>query len=183
MLSRKLNKPAHLQLHTNNNAIEHVESHKHLGITPSSDAKWSKHISLMLDKAWKHIGLLRSLKYHLNRPCLEKMLMSFIRPLLEYGDIIWDNCTNQQKSNIESVQNEAARIVTGATKYCNVNSMLAELKWDSLTDRRRKHKLIALYKMNHSLSPKYLIDLLPTQQQTRYNLRTANNSPPITART
>ena len=52
--------------------------------------------------------------------------MSFIRPRLEYGDIICDNCTNQQKSDIESVQNEAARIVTGATKYCNVNSMLAE---------------------------------------------------------
>jgi len=93
-------------------------------------------------------GLLRSLKYHLNRPCLEKMYMSFIPTLLEYGDIIWDNCTNQQNSDIESVQNEAARIVTGATKYCNVNSMLAELKWDSLKDRRRKHKRITLYKMN-----------------------------------
>ena len=73
------------------------------------------------------------------------------------------------------MQDETARIVTGATKYCNVNPKLAELKWDSLTDRRRKHKLIALYK--------YIIDLLPTQQQTWYNLRTANNIPPITART
>ena len=179
LFSRKLNKLAHL----NNIAIEDVESHNHLGITLSSDVTWSKHISLMLDKAWKRIGLLRSLKYHLNRHCLEKMYMSFIRPPLEYGDIIWHNCTNQQNSDIESVQNEAARIVTGATKYCNVNSMLAELKWYSLTDRLRKHKLIALYKMNHSLSPKYLIDLLPTQQQTRYNLRTANNIPHITART
>ena len=109
------------------------------------------------------------------------MFKSFIRPLLEYGDIIWDNCTNQQRSDIE--WNEAARIVTYATIYCNVNEMLAELKWDSLTDRRRKHKLNALYKVNHSLSPKYLIDLLPTQQQTRDNLRTANNIPPMTART
>jgi len=111
--------------------------------------------------------------------------MSFIRPLLEYGDIIWDNCTNQQKSDTAYVQNEAARTVTGATKYCNVNSMLAELKWDFLTDIRRKHKLIALYQMNHSLSlsPNDIIDLLPTQQQTRYNLRTANTIPPITART
>ena len=80
--------------------------------------------------------------------------MSFIRPIIEYGVIIWNNYTNQQTSDIESVQNETARTVTGATKYCNVNSMLAELKWDSLTDRRRKHKPIALYKMNHSLSPK-----------------------------
>ena len=111
--------------------------------------------------------------------------MSFIRPLLEYGDIIWDNCSNHQKSDTAYVQNEAARTVTCATKYCNDNSMLAELQWDFLTDIRRKHKLIALYQMNHSLSlsPNYIIDLLPTQQQTRYNLRTANTIPPITART
>ena len=37
--------------------------------------------------------------------------------------------------------------------------------------------------MNHSLSLNYLIDILPTQHQTRYHLRTANNIPPITART
>ena len=141
----------------------------------------TKHISLMLVTAWKRIGLIRSLKYHLNRPCLEKMCMSFIRPLLEVGDIIWDNCTDQQKCDVESVQNETARIVRGVAKYCNINSMLAELKWDSLTNRRRK--LFAIYKMNHSLSPKYLIGLLPTHQQTRYNLRTANKIPPITART
>ena len=183
LFSRKLNEHAHPHLHMNNIAIEHVESHKHLSITLSSDAKWSKHISLMLGKAWKRIGLIRSLKYHINRPCLEKMYMSFIPTLLKYGDIIWDNCTNQQNSDIESVQNEAARIVTGATKYCNVNSMLAEIKWDSLSDRRRKHKLVALYKMNHALSPKYLINLLHTQQQTRYNIRTTNKIPLITART
>ena len=81
------------------------------------------------------------------------------------------------------MQDETARIVTGATKYCNVNSVLAELKWDSLTDRRRKYKLIALYKMTHSLSLNYIIDILPTQQRTRYHLRTANNIPPTTART
>ena len=70
LFSRKLNKPAHPQIHMNNIAIEHVESHKHLGISLSSDAKWSKHTSLMLGKAWKHIGMLRSLKYHHDHPCL-----------------------------------------------------------------------------------------------------------------
>ena len=29
-----------------------------------------------------------------------------------------------------------------------------------------------IYKMNHTISPQYLIDLLPAHEQTRYNLRT-----------
>ncbi|WAR30422.1 hypothetical protein MAR_032964, partial [Mya arenaria] len=83
----------------------------------------------------------------------------------------------------KSVQNEALRIVSGATKYCNINSMFAEHKWESLADRCRKHKLITFYKIYHSLSPKYLTDIIPAQEQTRYNLRTTNNTPTIIVRT
>ncbi|KAK3099965.1 hypothetical protein FSP39_012658 [Pinctada imbricata] len=44
------------------------------------------------------------------------MYFSFIRPILEYGDIIFDNCPNYCCEKLESVNIEAARIVTGATK-------------------------------------------------------------------
>jgi len=55
LFSRKHNKPAHPQLHMNNIAIEHVESHKHLGITLSSDAKWYKtHLSYTGHSAETH---------------------------------------------------------------------------------------------------------------------------------
>jgi hypothetical protein len=36
-------------------------------------------------------------------------------PLLDYNDVGWDNCNNYEKQKIESVQIEAARIITGAT--------------------------------------------------------------------
>jgi hypothetical protein len=42
--------------------------------------------------------------------------MSFIRSLLEYGVVNFDNCTSQEKATIEKLQYEAARIVTDATK-------------------------------------------------------------------
>lgn len=61
------------------------------------------------------------------------MYICYIRPLLEYGDVIWDNFTNELKNDLESVQNEAARIVAGATKLCNINSLLNDLGWESLT--------------------------------------------------
>ena len=96
-------KPSHPQLHMYNITIEHVESHKHLGITISSDANWSKHISLMLDKAWTRIGLIRSLKYHLNRPCLENNVYVFLSTTFKvrhnnFGQL------HYQKSDIEFVQ-------------------------------------------------------------------------------
>ena len=58
----------------------------------------------------------------LSRSSLENMYLNFIRPLLEYGDVVWDNCTAELKNDIESVQNEAARIVSGTTKLCNIHT-------------------------------------------------------------
>ena len=115
LLSRKNIKPFHPPIKMNNIEIQNVVDHKHLGVTFSNDAKWNSHITLTVSKAWKRIGLLRSLKFHLNRSCLEKIYIAFIRPVLEYSDSVWDNCSQEQKLSIESIQTEAARIVTGAT--------------------------------------------------------------------
>ncbi len=97
LFSRKRSKPLHPILTMDGTVLIPVKEHKHLGLTFTDDGKWNYHISLCINKAWKSIGTLRSLKYILNRSCLEKLYFSYIRPLLEYGDIIWDNCTNELK--------------------------------------------------------------------------------------
>jgi hypothetical protein len=47
---------------------------------------------------------------------LEKLYIGFIRPILEYGGIVWDNCILHESELLESVQLEAARIITGLRK-------------------------------------------------------------------
>ena len=51
------------------------------------------------------------------------MYISFIRPLLDGGPI-WDNCIKEDKTHVESIQIEAMRIVTGATKLCSIAKLL-----------------------------------------------------------
>ena len=48
--------------------------------------------------------------YQLDRKSLEQIYLSFVQPLLEYGDVIWDNCTLYEKDELNKIQNEAARI-------------------------------------------------------------------------
>ncbi len=129
--------------------------------------------------SWKSIGTLRSLKFILTRSPLEKLYITYIRPLLEYGDIIWDNCSNELKNDIEAVQHEAARIVTGATKLCSLENLYRDLKWESLASRRKKHKLLQFYKMKTNISPGYLTSLIPIQNQPTYNLRNVDRIPLI----
>jgi hypothetical protein len=44
---------------------------------------------------------------------LEKIYLTFIRPVLEYASEVWDNCGQINSDSLEKVQLEAARIVTG----------------------------------------------------------------------
>ena len=87
-----------------------VQCHKHLGIYLSTDCSWHKHIEYIKEKAWAMINVMRKFKYTLDRKSLETIYITFIRPILEYADIIWDNCTQQEKNYLEKIQLEAARI-------------------------------------------------------------------------
>ena len=154
--------------------IEEVNEHKHLGITFCRTLTWTNHISEISRKAWKRIGSLRRYKFLLDRGSLFKMYTTFIRPLLEYGGVVWDSCSNENKRFIEKIQVEALRITTGGTSLQNLYD---DLSCETLEQRSHKHKLFLLYKIINNLAPNYLLQLLPprVQQFSRYPLRNSED--------
>ena len=95
---------------------------------------------------------MRKLKFQLDRRSLEIIYTSFLRPILEYGNEIWDNSIQYEKDDIEKIQKEAARIATGTTKLVSTENLYGEIGWETLDSRRKKQKLIISYKMINSLS-------------------------------
>ena len=75
---------------------------------------------------------MRKLKFQFDRKTLEIIYFTFIRPILEYADVVWDNCTQFDQTEIEKVQLEAGRIVSGTTKLVSLASLYNELGWESL---------------------------------------------------
>ena len=63
---------------------------------------------------------------------LEKMYFFFIRPTLEYGDLVWDTQTHSWINKIENIQSKAARIVTGGTKLTSIQRLCEETGWEKL---------------------------------------------------
>ena len=105
-----------------------VDFHKYMGtiLQFSSDGKWTRHIDYILSKASKQLCVLRKLKFILKREILEKVYLTFIRPLLEYSCVVWDNCSHTDNDRLEKLQLEAARIVTGLTAYLSWVSLYQE---------------------------------------------------------
>ena len=109
-----------------NQQIIEVDTHTHLGIYLSNDGSWYKQISY-IKKAWARINIMRRLKLVLDRKSLETIYISLIRPILEYGNGIWDNCQQYEKDDLEKIQIEAIRIATGTTKLVSIASLYCEI--------------------------------------------------------
>ena len=99
------------------------------------------------------IGLIRRLSISLPRNALLTIYKSFVRPLLDYGDILYDkpNIENFQ-NKLEKIQYRACLAITGAIQGTSRIKLYDELGLHSLIKRRWCNKLIFFYKTVNSES-------------------------------
>ena len=77
---------------------------------------------------------------------------ALVRPTLEYYASVWSPHTKQSKHKLDMVQKMTARYCTN--RYHNTSSMtemLGDLQWETLESRRKKIKLIMLFKIVNDL--------------------------------
>ena len=82
---------------------------------------------------------MRKIKFKLDCKSFEIIYLKFIRPLLKYGDVIWDTCTQYEKNERDKIQNEAASISTSTTKLDSLDNLYEEVGWQTLHKRRQDH--------------------------------------------
>ena len=117
IFSRRINKIDHPSLYFNENLVKSSSTQKHLGMILDTKLDFSLHLKNVQNKVNKTIGLLRKLQDTLPRTSLITIFKSFIRPHLDYGDIIYDRAYNTSfHQNIESIQYNAALAITGAVR-------------------------------------------------------------------
>ena len=99
---------------------------------------------------------------------------AFLRPLIDYGDTIYDQPQNESFCDIiESVQYKAALAITGAIQGTSREKIYQELGLEPLKSRRWYKRLCCMYKIMTGKAPNYLINLIPKCDTT---IRTRNNS-------
>ena len=94
-------------------------------------------LEVLLRKLLKALLLYKKLRYSLSRKSLIKIYKAFLRPLIDYGDIIYDQSQNEPFcEKLESVQYKAALAITGAIQGSSREKLYQELGLESLKLRR-----------------------------------------------
>ena len=94
---------------------------------------FGEHLKYITNKVNKSIVLLFKLQMILPRRSLVTIYKSFIRPHLDYGDIIFDQAFNKSfHDNLESIQYNASLAITGARRGTSKEKLYQELGFESL---------------------------------------------------
>ena len=91
IFSHKKKKPVHPPLHFNGIPVKRETHTQHLGVILDQRLSFRLHIEEKIKKANKGLGLLRFLSKYITRPVLDKIYKMYVRPHLDYGDIIYHN--------------------------------------------------------------------------------------------
>ena len=177
IFSKRLVRNDYGPLYLQNKELTEVSSHKHLGLVLNNTLTWNNHIRKVCTEAGKRVSSLKRLPSNITPFTKLHIYCSFIRPVLEYGSVIFDNCSAELASDIEAIQRQAAIAATRAYSHTTHTNILRECGLITLHSRRQMAKSILLFKIMNGKAPEYLQWLLPEQvgDNMNYNLRNSLN--------
>ena len=117
ILSRKAKEIHNPPLEFNNSSVSQSSFQKHLSVVLDSKLIFDEHLKMVSLKICKTLKLLRKLQNLLPRSALITIYKAFVRPYLDYGDILNDQAYNMSfHRKLESIQYNACLAITGAIR-------------------------------------------------------------------
>ena len=105
----------------------------------------------------------------------ETIYYSLVQPYFDYCDVVWGDCSKTRADKLQKLQNRAARIITRADYSIRSSDVLNSLEWSNLEERRKRHLLVAMFKIFNNDCPTYLREQFHrTSEIHDYNLRGPN---------
>ena len=140
----------------NDTILKEVSSNPYLGVTISSDLKWSEHISNICSRASSTLGFVRRNLRHCPIQTRRTAYLSLVRSTLEYASTIWDPYLQGDIAKLERVQRQAVRYVCKdyrSREPGSVTRMLEDQNLPPLQKRRKDLRLALLFKVVEGLVP------------------------------
>ena len=158
-------------------------------MTFSKDLRFHDHVNETLTKVNKTLSPLYAIAKHLPRDTLDQIYKTYLMSLFDQCDTIYDgHITVKDAARLETIQNRAARLITGTLFRTPSDKLRKELGWDKLDKRRQLHRLLLYHKLSVSESqtiPSYIKNLIPHSRahDTHMSLRNATHHTLVKART
>jgi hypothetical protein len=126
--------------------ITKCKEEKDLGVFFDTSLSFDQHINKCINKANQRIGIIKRTFSYLDKDVFLQLYKSLVRPILEYGNVIWFPRLIRQSADIEGVQRRATKLIYDI-KELSYEERLKFLNLPSLKARRVRGDLIQTYKI------------------------------------
>ena len=155
--------------------IEREFSVKNLGITFDEVFSWSKHVNLIVAKAYGKLCHAYRFKNLLTPEAKWNLCETYILSQFNYGDIILQGMNTQLIDKIQRIQNSCIRFAFGFRKFDRITNFRISKKIMSMENRRLSHSLTLMFKITKNVAPDYLCDRITFHNNLHnYNTRHRN---------
>jgi hypothetical protein len=151
------------------------DSVKNIGATIDKYMKLDKQVSLTCKSAWYNLYQISKIKKFLSDSQLKSVMQSFVISKLDQNNGLLVGSPKTLISKLQTVQNAAAKLVCGISRYDHVTPPLEDLHWLPINFRIQFKVLLLCYKSLHEKGPLYLQELLIPYQPAR-SLRSASSN-------
>ena len=140
----------------NENIIDRVNTHRHLGVYLTSNLDWSFQINEICIRANKKLSVLRHVRM-LKRNTLDLLYKITVRSVIDYALPVYaNNLKLTDLARLDRLQYRAAKLVTGALHFTNREKLNTELGWESF-HTRIKFLGLSLFQKIHLFETRPLI--------------------------
>ena len=152
-----------IDLSVNGISSSRVEHTKCLGVHIDENLTWAEHVNNLTKKVVCNISVLRKISSAVTLDNRLTVYRSIIEPYFKFCSLVWDSIGDTLSKKLQTLQNRAARIITGLPYSVRSARILELLGWSSLAEMRMQHKAIMMYKIVHGLAPPYMTDMFREQ--------------------
>ena len=147
-------------------------SARNLGVIFDAEMNLQAHIRKVCQVSYMHLRNIASIRPALTDKAAECLIHAFITSRLDCCNSLLAGLPGTTLGKLQSIQNAAARLLTGTRKYDHITPVLRELHWLPITSRIQYKVTLLVYKTLHGLAPQYLQDLIQ-YRSARPGLRSA----------
>ena len=129
--------------------LDRVGSHKHLGVTLEPDLTWNVHLQKVIQHANLKLSIIQRVK-DLSRKTLDIMFKLHVRSIIDYClPVFGPSLTKKQISKLNKIQYRAARITAQVPKCASASKLYSDLGWETI-ENRIKFLSLTLFQKIHT---------------------------------
>ena len=144
-----------LELKIRDNELEVVQTTKYLGLQIDCSLDWKEQIKAVCMKVSQAIGFLRHAKSFLPLASLKTLYTGIVEPHFRYCCSVWGCAGSTDISQLQKLQNRAARIFANSSFDNPSRPLIVELGWKTIGNESKT----MVFKSLNDLAPQYLCNL------------------------